>query len=290
MLSPVEQRRSRARASPSGNPEDSGPSGFRRDRGLSSPAEMRKGGHGHGPKPVVHHHPPAFFSSIPQSPMLQQHAQFSRGDSRARAASPEPLARRGLGALNERPVLRREKTAVFDNRYPSLDMRSEKRKSLYELQEEAAARVAIAADLRRRSYHELSNPELLHPMGAPMPPHMGVQPHHFNPHHNFQHSGKKLTSKDAKKQQKQQQQQMAAAHAAAAAAMSGVAAPPMMHPGIPPWAAAPGAPGGPPGGYPPPSPMGPPSLHGAPAPPPMGHPPHPAAAGRFGMPPQMRPY
>ncbi len=190
-----------------------------------------------------------------------------------RAASPEPLARRGLlggvgGVGGERPVLRREKTAVFDNRYPSLDLRSDKRKSLYELQEEAAARVA---DLRRRSYHELSNPELLHPMGQQ---HHGHHHHHqINPH-NFQHSGKK--SKEGKRQQQQQQQQQRMN-------LGGPLPPHLMGMHPPPWA------------YPPhphhqPPPMGgPPSIHGGggggrhPPPPPLHH------MGRFALPP-MRPY
>ncbi len=243
VLSPVEQRRSRRPAVEQ--------SGYRRDRGLSSPAEMRRispsrqSGDSRGRRPV-HHHPPAFFSSIPQSPMLSQH-HLQQQQQQRRAASPE-MGRRA----DSRPILRREKTAVFDNRYPSLDLRNERRKTLYEMQEEAAARMA---DLRRRSYHELSNPELLHPAGPPgVGVGVGVPPplHHHpmvNPH-NFQHSGKK--SKDSKNKN-----------------LGMMPPPPPMHH---PWA-----------GYPPP--MGPPSMHGPPG---GGRLPAHMGPPRFGMP--MRPY
>ena len=145
MMSPVE-RKSRK------NPEiDVGVSG-RYQRGLSSPAELRRHNNhrDHG-----HHH-------------------------NRRAASPE-LKRSssrvgGVGDNNGGPVrvLRREKTSLFDNRYPSLDYRSDKRRSYYE-----------EADLRRRSYHELNGgpPAMVMHMAPLQPPPPPAE-------HNFVHSGK----------------------------------------------------------------------------------------------------
>lgn len=178
------------------------------------------------------------------------------GNVRRRAMSPEVIRRsssRG-GAFSPDPVrvLRREKTSVFDNRYPSLDMRSDKRKSMYELQE---------PDLRRRSYHELNNPEMLNQMSA----------------HNFQHSGKK--SKDSKLPRN--------LHPRPHPHLIAMGPPPPPHG----WGGH--DPRGYPGFHPPPPPPG---MH-HPGPP-MGHPHHPhqmhhhgrqPPMGRFGLAP-IRPY
>ena len=72
-----------------------------------------------------------------------------------------------------------------DNRYPSLDMRNEKRKSMYEGAGDVLARRQELArrhypehhnDYRRRSYHELSDVDKIDHSAA----------------RNFQHSGRKL--------------------------------------------------------------------------------------------------
>lgn len=177
-------RRGRGPVSPTGgrgsrqrSPDSNHKSGSHHQRGMSSPPEMRRS-RDRAMSPTRGGPHPAFFAAHGQPPPHM----------RRRAMSPEVLRRsssRG-GALSPDPVriLRREKTSVFDNRYPSLDFRSDKRKTLYELQEDVHRN-----DMRRRSYHELSNPELL--QGPPMPHPLPVS------HHNFQHSGKK--SKESSK-------------------------------------------------------------------------------------------
>lgn len=174
VLSPVEQRKSRARS----------PEFHKAARGMSSPAELRKvynRDHHH------HHH----LSSEGQARGMAVPPHFQgHGFAGRRAMSPEVARRNSRSGLNSepfRPVLRREKTSVFDNRYPSLDARSDKRKTLYELQEDVSR-----CDLRRRSYHELNNPELLLAQ-QPMPVSRGGG-------HNFQHSGKKMKESVMKKQ------------------------------------------------------------------------------------------
>ena len=66
-----------------------------------------------------------------------------------------------------------------DNRYPSLDLRNEKRKSLYEGAGEVMRRhhPEPNTDYRRRSYHELSDIDKLE-----------------HSHRNFQHSGRKVAA------------------------------------------------------------------------------------------------
>ena len=171
-LSPVDQRRARGRSPTSHHPQS-------KSRGQSSPAELRK-----------------VFTRPSERQQSRGDGGFSptrRGflphgvphQQRRRALSPDIIRRnssRGGGLDDGGPVriLRREKTSVFDNRYPSLDLRSEKRKSLYEMQDDGHR-----PDLRRRSYHELNNPELLHPpaLNPPLP-------------RNFPHSGKKSGGKE----------------------------------------------------------------------------------------------
>jgi len=176
-------RRSRLRT-PEGLPA---PPPQRLPRGLSSPAAAGGEFQRHH-----HHHPPAFFSAA---------AVGASNLIRRRAASPE-VTRRNSSIGQERPALRRERTSLFDNRYPSLDSRSDRRRGAWEQEMEA----------RRRSYHEL---------GQLPPPH---PPPHF----------KKPSAKEAKKMQKQMQQQAAAMAQAAAAAVAwnaaaGYPAPPHHH-------------------------------------------------------------
>ena len=232
-LSPVE-RKSRTKT-----PEHPGWNQAPPSRGLSSPAELRRP---NGPLPPH----PGFYPGPPHQMRLKG----------GRAASPDLLRRsssRG-GALSPDPVriLRREKTSLFDNRYPSLDLRSEKRKSLYELKEDVNR-----ADLRRRSYHELNNPDMMLPGHHPHHPH--IHPGHHPIHHNFQHSGRK-PRESSKKTPK----------------MNGRAMAHPMPPG-PPWMGDPRAFGYPPHIGPPPHNI-PPGVHAQ----------H-MAGGRFGLAP-VRPF
>ena len=175
------------------------------NRGQSSPPELRRALSPSGPAPRTGRQGP-----LPPPPVSQlPHRGQSSSSAPRRALSPD-LRRSSsrVGAMSPDParVLRREKTSVFDNRYPSLDARAaavEKRMSM------AAAfggdhsggdpfllQDGVRSDLRRRSYHELHYPPQLGP--PPPPPHFD---HQFHPHHpflgaasaqhNFQHSGKK---------------------------------------------------------------------------------------------------
>lgn len=313
-LSPVE-RRSRNRSPENSSSRSSQPHAHNnshhnnhhhhhQSRGLSSPPELRRG------DPHNHHNHRRNGSSPPrnaQSPYVNVHNGGRSGVRRA--MSPEMVRRsssRG-GAFSPDPVriLRREKTSVFDNRYPSLDQRSDKRKSLYELQDDVNR-----ADLRRRSYHELGNRDPLPVVHDPLLG--GPHPlHHHPPHqamiapggngksshsHNFQHSGKKSSKEIIKSNKKQQDYKRYPGLDLSNKQNPGpppppqVAPPPPMHhhphhhhhPAHGPWQDPRVNPHFYPHGPPPPQ-----MLPGRPHP--HHHGSHPAQMGRYGIPP-MRPY
>ena len=106
-----------------GRSPESGARNYR--RGLSSPAELRRalspgggggvprgqGGHRQGPLP-----PPPLHQLPHGGRRARSPEGLRRSSSRVGASSPaaDPAAARGR-------VLRREKTSMFDSRYPSLD-------------------------------------------------------------------------------------------------------------------------------------------------------------------------
>lgn len=125
-----------------------------------------------------------------------------RSSSRVGASSPD---QGGRGR-----VLRREKTSVFDSRYPSLD--GNQPSNLPKMPDKRMSMAATGysdadmmfpmgdrPDLRRRSYHELNYPPHLGPNPLGDPPLLHPQfLHHHHPaaagppiQHNFQHTGKR---------------------------------------------------------------------------------------------------
>ena len=175
------QRRQQQMQQQRGRSPESGARNYR--RGLSSPAEMRRAlSPGGVPrKPRQGPLPPPPLHQLPHR--RARSPELRRSSSRVGADSPDPAR-----------VLRREKTSMFDSRYPSLDAvkMPDKRMSMaagtgYP---EADMMYPGDRDLRRRSYHELNYPPHLGP--SPLDPLLQPQfLHHGPPIHAFQHTGKK---------------------------------------------------------------------------------------------------
>ena len=194
------QRRQQQQQQQRGRSPESGARNYR--RGLSSPAELRRA-LSPGGAPRNHRQGPLPPPPLHQLPHRRAKSpELRRSSSRVGASSPDGPAR----------VLRREKTSMFDSRYPSLDNAAAATAPLLKMPDKRMSMAATGysdadmmfpvggdrPDLRRRSYHELNYPPHLGP--NPLGPDPLLHPqflHHHHPAaagppiHGFQHTGKR---------------------------------------------------------------------------------------------------